>query len=126
MLGRDAMHPLKIKCLSVALFSFAAAVATAQTIDQFRNVWIDGVRTNCVTTQRASSENQRVTDGQIAQYCDCVARHSAEVITIDEVFELHRTGQRPPDMQKKLNAMGETCVEVILGRVKDGPIKPQR
>jgi hypothetical protein len=48
MPGRDAIHPLKIMCLSVALFSFAKAAATAQTIDQFRNNWIDSVKSNCV------------------------------------------------------------------------------
>jgi len=99
-----------------------AGSASAQTLDNFSKSFAAGLEKECNSIQRANPQNQNLTDGQIGQYCNCVARHSLEVITMDEIFSLQKTGERPPSMQRKLNALGETCVDVLLGKVRDTPI----
>lgn len=105
------------------LLVFATNFSVAQTIDQFSSSFVESMTKECKQTQRADAQNAKMTDSQIAQYCSCVSRHSVEVVTMPEVFELARTGERPKTMQQKLNALGTTCVEVLLGKTRDGPIK---
>jgi len=97
--------------------------SAAQTVDQFSGSFVESLTRECRQIQRASPQNAHLTDFQIDQYCSCVSRHAAEVVTMPEIFELARTGVRPVTMQQKLNALGATCVEVLLGKTKDGPIK---
>jgi hypothetical protein len=107
-----------------AILSLTASQAAPQTIEQFTTSWARGMDRECRVIQRAAAENQNLSDNQIAQYCNCVARHSVEVITMDELLALQQTGQRPQSMQHKLNALGQTCAEVLSGRTRDdGPIR---
>jgi len=103
-----------------AVWSLAAL---AQSIDEFSAAFLVGMEKECSSTQRADPKNRNISGRQIAQYCNCVATHSLEVITIDEMLTLERTGQRPTSMQNKLNALGQTCGEVFLGSSKDGPMR---
>lgn len=105
--------------------TFSAQPLFAQTIQEFSAYWTDTISKECQPTQRAAPENSKLTDAQLAQYCGCIGRHSAEVVTMNEVFELSKTGQRPKSMQQKLNALGATCTEVVMGKTKDEPIKPR-
>jgi hypothetical protein len=94
-------------------------VARAQSIDELSAAFLVGMEKECNSIQRADPQNRNLSDRQIAQYCNCIATHSLQVITIDEMVALERTGQHPTSMQNKLNALGKTCGEVYLGRTKD-------
>jgi hypothetical protein len=109
--------------LGVPVFLLSLTSASAQTIENFSTFFVERMDKECRVAQRAAPQNQKVTDSQIAQYCNCVARHAIETITMDEVFDLQRTAQRPRSMQNKLNALGETCAEVLSGKVRDEPTR---
>lgn len=110
---------------ATAIIVFLSSPVSAQTIQEFSSYWSDTIDRECQPTQRSAPENARLTDAQLTQYCGCVGRHSVEVITMKEVFELSKTGQRPRSMQQKLNALGATCAEVVMGKTKDEPINPR-
>jgi hypothetical protein len=108
--------------IGISVVALYATNASAQTLDSFSSKFAIAVERECIPYQRAAPLNAKMSDAQIAQYCSCVARHSIEVVTLEEIIELQKTGQRPRSMQIKLNALGTTCVEVLMGKTKDGPI----
>jgi hypothetical protein len=95
--------------------------ASSQTIDKFITAFLVGLEKECNSIQRTNPQNRNLSNRQIAQYCTCVATHSVNQITIDEMVALERTGLRPMSMQNKLDALGQTCAEVYLRRPQDGP-----
>lgn len=110
-------------------FFFVILVATgsafAQTVNDFRDNFIRTFGDQCLRTQRAAPGNSGVSDEIIVKYCDCMARHAPEFVTMDDLTELARTGQRGRELQNKLNAAGDACAAWIRGEVVDGPIKPK-
>jgi hypothetical protein len=108
--------------LGGALSLMAIQATSAQTIDEFRNKFKEGVRRECLVTQRNAAENRNLSDGLLVRYCDCVASHSTEVLTIQEIMQVPAGPSR--ETQLKLNALGKTCIEMIQGVVRDAPIAP--
>jgi hypothetical protein len=123
----DAMRPRRLECAAAKLIAAALALSSAgafaQTLEKFGASFADQMDKECRAIQFAAPQNQRMSVGQIAQYCSCIARHSVEVITMDEIFSLQRSGQRPDSMQKKLNAMGQACADVVSGKAIDQPLR---
>ena len=103
----------------------AVAPACAQTINEFRDKFMRTFGDECLRTQRAAPGNAGVSDDIIVKYCGCMSRHAPEFVTMDDILELARTGQRGRDLQKKLNAAGDACAAWIRGEVVDGPIEPK-
>lgn len=103
----------------------AAVPACAQTINEFRENFMSTFGDECLRTQRAAPGNSGVSDDIIVKYCGCMSRHAPEFVTMDDIMEIARTGQRGRELQKRLNAAGEACAAWIRGEVVDGPIGPK-
>jgi len=105
--------------LTAAALLMLCGTAMAQSIDKFREDFVRNFGESCLKTQRAAPENASQPDAVIVKYCGCVTRHAPEIITVDDLMEISRTGKRSREMQMKLNSMGEACLAWMNGEVTD-------
>ena len=92
----------------VVLTTAIAVPAVAQTIDQFRGEFVKSFGDECLKIQRSAPANANVADVLVVKYCGCVTKHAPEVVTVDDLMDINKTGQRSRNLQNKLNALGKT------------------
>jgi hypothetical protein len=111
---------------AVTLIGVLAAQSQAWpvTISEIKSQFVADFTSACLEKQRGAAENAKLADRVIVQYCDCVARHGEEVLEIEDMLASTK-GPIPRRMQMQLNALGETCAEVVAGKTKDGPANPR-
>src|SRR5512138_2870199 len=61
----------------------------------------------CIASQVSAAENQKLSSATIVRYCNCVTKHTFEVIAREDFARAGPSGKIPPDVQRKLNAVGE-------------------
>jgi hypothetical protein len=82
------------------------------------SVQMDSLKKAGISLQLEAKENEQVNSDVIVRYCACVAKHGIEVLTDQQFEEAGRLGHPGAEMQKKLTALGETCLSCIINPCK--------
>ena len=90
---------------------------SGQTVDKtkFGDRAKEGFKKSCIANQISAKDNENVSSDIVVRYCDCVARHGIEVLSVQEFEEAAREGHPSREVQIKLNALGQSCASCISG-----------
>lgn len=92
------------------LIAILCSTATPQTVDNFKATFILRLKNECLTGNW--SAKQGLTDNQIAQMCDCVSSHGAEVITMQDLYD--DVAGTNHELQTKIKALISACTSCIV------------
>jgi hypothetical protein len=103
-----AIAVYKLPSLMGALFDQPAVKA------KFRDSYVAGARKSCVQSATARAQG-RLSDAEIAAYCDCFAQRSVDRLSGADITALVLDRNNPPpELRSRLVAVARSCVADIL------------
>src|SRR4051812_15620908 len=112
--------------LIAILFIANISASSAQTFSDYSGRFVKSSKEECLKDQRMAEENKGVPNSQIEQYCSCVMKRMVDVLTMNELQVIEKTGVNPQSVRTKLNVAGASCVAdgnfdaVLIERGKKG------
>ncbi len=93
---------------SIALLFYVSMASATPMTEKTKQEFIQGYSHSCLQTQYNHPNSKNFTNRELTQYCNCVARKTAEVIIYEDIQLINQT-KSAAHIQARAEALAPSC-----------------